>query len=152
MPFKGHNLRADHCQISTVRPRMMLTVAKPVNLTTVYHINLCWRYCSTSHGQWSSHFFTETANQPSWKPKLVSKMENKSYWIQVDPRHINHTKRNVTPSSYKRTTTPKRICQVYSTVPRQETYWCKHIFTKRKQLSIKLIKCTGYLDASQNSL
>jgi hypothetical protein len=41
------------------------------NLTRIYHSNLCQWYCSTSHRQWASHCFTETAHQPSCNPILV---------------------------------------------------------------------------------
>jgi hypothetical protein len=35
---------------------------RPANLTRIYHGNFCQWYCSTSHGQWSSHCLRETAN------------------------------------------------------------------------------------------
>jgi hypothetical protein len=53
--------------------------SRPTNLTRI-HSNLCLQYCSTSHGQCSSHCFTKTANQPSCNPQSNTglKMENKS--------------------------------------------------------------------------
>jgi hypothetical protein len=55
-------------------PRAIIIPAihcRPVNLIKIYHSNLCRRYCSSSHGHWSSHCFTETTNQPTCNSELV---------------------------------------------------------------------------------
>jgi hypothetical protein len=50
-------------------------------------------------------------------------MENESQWIQLDPRNIPYTKRNVPPGPYKQfATPPRRRYQVSWATPWQETY------------------------------
>jgi hypothetical protein len=44
----------------------------------------------------------------------------------------------VPPGPYKQCAAPPRRCQVSWATPCQETYWYKHIFSKRKQLGITL--------------
>jgi hypothetical protein len=116
------------CPTAAIIPAIHCT---PANLTRIYHSNICWRYCSSSHGQWSSHCFTETANQHTCNPKLVYKIEIGSQRIQVDPRNIHYTKRNVPPSLYKQCATPpRRGCQVSWATPRQETHLAQTHFRK----------------------
>jgi hypothetical protein len=55
--------------------------------------------------------------------------------MQVDPRHIHNTKRNVPPGSNKQCATPQKGLDL----DRRFT-WHKHIFVKRKQLGITLTK------------
>jgi hypothetical protein len=50
-------------------------------------------------------------------------MENKSQWIQADPCHFHHAKRNVLHGPYKqRASPPGRWCQVSRATPWQETH------------------------------
>jgi hypothetical protein len=50
-------------------------------------------------------------------------MENESQRIQVDPRNIHYTKRNVSPGPYKqRGTPPRRRYQISWATPWQKTY------------------------------
>jgi hypothetical protein len=74
LPCKGwnsvHNILHSQC---TCTPRQCLRAiiipaihCRHANLTRICHRNLCRWDCRTSHGQWSSHCFTETANQPTW--------------------------------------------------------------------------------------
>jgi hypothetical protein len=68
-------------------------------------------------------------------------MEHESYQIQVGPRHIHYTKRNVLPGPYKQCATPQEedIKYLGQHLDRRLT-WHKHIFAKRKQLGITLTK------------
>jgi hypothetical protein len=51
--------------------------------------------------------------------------------MQVDPRHIRYTKRNVTPGSNKQCATPpKRKSQVSRITPSQETHLARTHFRK----------------------
>jgi hypothetical protein len=36
----------------------------PGNLNRIYNSNICWRYCSISHGQWSRHW--QNGNNWEW--------------------------------------------------------------------------------------
>jgi hypothetical protein len=75
-----------------------------VNHNRSYNRNICRRYCSVSHGQWSCPCLRETSNQRRRIPKSVKEMENKSYWIQVGPCHTHHDKRNLYLSTYRKRT------------------------------------------------
>jgi hypothetical protein len=54
--------------VSTTKPNRLMLFEETVAVycvTRTYHSNLCRRFCSTSHGQWSSQSFRETAKQPT---------------------------------------------------------------------------------------
>jgi hypothetical protein len=70
----------------------------------------------------------ERANLSRWI--YVQKIENKSQRIQVVPRHIHHTKRNVPPGPYKQSAAPPRRYQVSWATPWQETYLAQTHFRK----------------------
>jgi hypothetical protein len=63
------------------------------------------------------------------------KMGNESERIQVNPRHIHHTKRNVPPGPYKQCVTPPRWwCEVSRATPWQETYLAQTHFCKTETI------------------
>jgi hypothetical protein len=58
-------------------------------------------------------------------------MENESQWIQVDPRNIHYTKRDLPPGPYKQCATPpERKYQIFRASPWQETYLTQTHFRK----------------------
>jgi hypothetical protein len=75
---------------------------------------------SISHRQWSTHFFTETANQPRRNPKRLKKWKIGAN--ESNPSHIHHTKGNLPASPYKQRipSWPRR--QVFPAASREEIY------------------------------
>jgi hypothetical protein len=67
-------------------------------------------------------------------------MENESQRIQVDPRNIHHTKRNVSLGPYKECATTHEDVKYLGLNLDRRLIRHKHIFTKREQLGITLTK------------
>jgi hypothetical protein len=63
-------------------------------------------------------------------------MENESQRIQVDPRNIHYTKRNVPSGPFKQ----EEDVKYFGLHLGRRLTWHKHIFAKRKQLGITLTK------------
>jgi hypothetical protein len=103
--------------------------------------DICRRYCSSSHGQWSWHCFTETTNQPRRNKAWIKKWRIKAN--EFKSVHVTFTTR-------RETCPPVHINSVH--LPQQEDVEYlglhldrrlnrrKHITTKRKQLGMTLTK------------
>jgi hypothetical protein len=68
-------------------------------------------------------------------------MENESHRIQVDPRNIHYTKRNVPPVPINNVQLPQEEVVKYLGLPLDRRLtWHKYIFAKWKQIGITLTK------------
>jgi hypothetical protein len=69
---------------------------RPANPNRIYNRNICRRYCSISHGQWSRYCFTETQTNLDAMQKLLKKPrikanESKSVHVTFTTRAENCT-------------------------------------------------------------